>query len=136
MIWYPCPYHYKFYLPCIRPQGTEGKKLFRKRAVGIDDALQWLSENTDALVELTLATDTYLTATDRRRLNAVHPGIISVIPELTGTTPLTDARQKTIDLSRSMEDLFRDYFHHEKGQEPNEEIMQLFTEMLAGEDEL
>ena len=115
---------------------TEGKKLLRKRAVGIDDALQWLSENTDALVELTLATDTYLTATDRRRLNAVHPGIISVIPELTGTTPLTDARQKTIDLSRSMEDLFRDYFHHEKGQEPNEEIMQLFTEMLAGEDEL
>ena len=66
----------------------------------------------------------------------MHPGIIWVIPELTGTTPLTDARQKTIDLSRSMEDLFRDYFHHEKGQEPNEEIMQLFTEMLAGEDEL
>jgi len=33
-----------------------------------------------------------------------------------------------------MEDLFRDYFRYEKGQEPNGEIMNLFTEILA-EDE-
>jgi exonuclease SbcD len=34
-----------------------------------------------------------------------------------------------------MEELFRDYFKHEKGQEPGEELMNLFTEILA-EDEL
>lgn len=114
---------------------TQGRKLLRKRAEGMEEALQWLSEHTDALVELTLVTDTYLTAADRRRLNAVHSGIISVIPEVTGAAALTAARQKTIDLSGSMEDLFRDYFRHEKGQDPNEEIMKLFTEMMAEEDE-
>jgi exonuclease SbcD len=33
-----------------------------------------------------------------------------------------------------MNDLFRDYFKHAKGQEPNEEIMELFAEILS-EDE-
>jgi exonuclease SbcD len=33
-----------------------------------------------------------------------------------------------------MTELFRDYFKHEKGQAPNDEIMQLFTELLAEEE--
>ncbi len=114
---------------------TGGKKLLRKRADGVEEALQWLSESTDALVELTLATDTYLTATDRRRLQSAHKGIVWLIPEVKGTSDLADANQNTIDPAQSMEDLFKDYFKHEKGCDPNEEIMQLFTEMLAEEDE-
>ena len=39
-----------------------------------------------------------------------------------------------IDQNQKMEELFRDYFKHEKGQAPNEEIMQLFTELLAEEE--
>jgi len=114
---------------------TSGKKLLRKRAEGFDEALQWLAENKDALVELTLVTETFLTATERRQLNTAHPGIVSIIPEVTNAANLTGSRQKQIDLSRSMEELFRDYFKHEKGQEPGEELMNLFTEILA-EDEL
>jgi exonuclease SbcD len=114
---------------------TSGKKLLRKRAEGIDEALQWLAQNKDALVELTLVTETFLTATERRQLNTAHPGIVSIIPEVTNAANLTGSRQKQIDLSRSMEELFRDYFKHEKGQEPGDELMNLFTEILA-EDEL
>jgi DNA repair protein SbcD/Mre11 len=113
---------------------TKGKKLLRKRAEGLEEALQWLAQNQDALVELTLVTETFLTALERRQINAAHPGIVAVIPEVTSDNILTGSHQKQIDLSRSMEDLFRDYFRHEKGQEPNEEIMNLFTEILA-EDE-
>jgi DNA repair protein SbcD/Mre11 len=113
---------------------TKGKKLLRKRAEGLEEALKWLAQNQDALVELTLVTETFLTALERRQINAAHPGIVAVIPEVTNDNILTGSHQKQIDLSRSMEDLFRDYFRHEKGQEPNVEIMNLFTEILA-EDE-
>lgn len=114
---------------------TRGKRLLRKKAQGMEEALQWLTENRDALVELTLVTDTFLTAMDRRKLNAVHPGIVSLIPEVANANDLMGHPQKQIDLNQSMEALFRDYFIHGKGQEPNEEIMQLFNEILAEEEE-
>ena len=113
---------------------TRGKKLLRKRAEGLDDALLWLAEHQDCLVELTLVTDTFLTAMERRQLGAVHSGIVSIIPEVSHTVQMPGSLEKPIDLSRSMEELFCDYFRHEKGQEPNDEIMNLFTEILA-EDE-
>ena len=113
---------------------TKGKRLLRKRAEGLEEALQWLGENQDVLVELTLVTDTFLTAMERRQLNAVHSGIVSIIPEVTNATNLVGSRQKQIDLSRSMEELFCDYFRHDKGQEPNDEIKSLFTEILAEEE--
>ncbi|KOH45457.1 metallophosphoesterase family protein [Sunxiuqinia dokdonensis] len=113
---------------------SQGKKLLRKRAEGLEDALQWLAENQDCLVELTLVTDTFLTALERKQLNVAHSGIVAIIPEVIHADELIDTIQKKIDLTRSMEELFRDYFKHEKGQEPNEELMNLFTEILA-EDE-
>lgn len=112
---------------------TRVKPLLRKRARGVEAALQWLAENPNALVELTLATDTFLTAVDRRNLHAAHPGIVAIIPEVANAENLFTTHHKQIDLSRSVEALFRDYFFHEKGQEPNEEIMQLFTEIMAEE---
>jgi exonuclease SbcD len=113
---------------------TKGKKLFRKRVEGIDGALQWLAENQDCLVELTLVSETYLTAKERKQLSAAHPGIVTIIPEVTNTSELVDVHQTKIDLSRSMTELFCDYFKHEKGQEPNEDLLNLFTEMLAEEE--
>ncbi|WP_286856305.1 MULTISPECIES: metallophosphoesterase family protein [unclassified Proteiniphilum] len=112
---------------------TRVKPLLRKRAMGVEAALQWLAENPNALVELTLATDTFLTAVDRKNLHAAHPGIVAIIPEVANAENLFTTHHKQIDLSRSEEALFRDYFFHEKGQEPNEEIMQLFTEIMAEE---
>jgi len=101
--------------------------------MGVDEALQWLSENRDALVELTIVTDTFLTARERKVLSAAHPAIVSVIPEVTHVEIPGGSETRAIDLSRDMEALFRDYFLHVKGQEPNDELMQLFHEMLAEE---
>ena len=113
---------------------TCGKKLLRKKAIGMEEAIAWLMENKDSLVELTLVTDTFLTARERRQLNAVHGGIVAIIPEVQNELLIKGSGQKSIDLSKSMNELFADYFRHKKGQNPNEDIMKLFTELLAEED--
>ncbi|HCY41930.1 MAG TPA: exonuclease sbcCD subunit D [Prolixibacteraceae bacterium] len=114
---------------------TKGKKLLRKRAEGIDEALLWLTENPDCLVELTMVTDTYLTAPERKQLSAAHDGIVTIIPEVKNASEFSGGNKKSIDLTKTMEELFTDYFRHEKGQEPNEEVMKLFTEILAEEED-
>ena len=114
---------------------TRGKKLLRKRAEGIEEALQWLTENPECLVELTMVTDTYLTAHERKRLSSAHNGIVTIIPEVKNATGVSSGNKKSIDLSKSMEELFVDYFRHTKGQAPNADLMALFTELLAENEE-
>ncbi len=116
-------------------QLTTVRPLLRKRAYGVDEAIAWLTDNSNALVELTLVTDTYITAKDRRRLNAAHNGIVTIIPEVLNADMFVENSKKQIDLTQSMESLFSDYFNHSKGQLPNEDIMNLFKEILAEEDE-
>lgn len=111
-----------------------GKKLLRFRAEGVDPALEWLLQNQDCLVELTLATDNFLSATERKQLNAAHDGIVALIPEVKNTAVSENLSRKNIDPGKSMDALFREYFQFAKGQEPNDEIMQLFTEILAKEE--
>ena len=113
---------------------TSGKPLRRKRANGMDEALQWLHDNQNALVELTLVNDTFLTASDRRILHLAHKGIVAIIPEITDADHLVNFKHKQIDLTKSMGELFRDFFKHEKGQEPNSDLINLFTEILAEEE--
>lgn len=111
-----------------------GKKLLRKRAAGIEEALGWLAANPDCLVELTVVTDTFLTAAERKQLASAHPGIVTIIPEVNNQQDLALGTRKNIDLSKDMATLFSDYFRHRKGQDPNDEIMQLFTELMAEEE--
>ena len=111
-----------------------GKKLLRKRAVGIEEALAWLAANPDCLVELTVVTDTFLTAAERKQLASAHPGIVTIIPEVNNQQDLALGTRKNIDLSKDMATLFSDYFRHRKGQDPNDEIMQFFTELMAEEE--
>lgn len=111
-----------------------GKKLLRKRAVGIEEALAWLAANPDCLVELTVVTDTFLTAAERKQLASAHSGIVTIIPEVNNQQDLALGTRKNIDLSKDMATLFSDYFRHRKGQDPNDEIMQLFTELMAEEE--
>jgi exonuclease SbcD len=113
----------------------KGKKLLRKRAEGIGEAIEWLNSNQDCLVELTMVTDTYLTAQERKQLSAAHQGIVAIVPEVKNAAEYSGGNKKGIDLTKNMEELFVDYFRHEKGQEPNEEVMKLFTEILAENDE-
>jgi exonuclease SbcD len=93
--------------------------------------MEWLQQNQDCLVELTLATDNFLTAAERKQLNLVHDGIVALIPEVKNTGISATFNRKNIDPGKSMDALFREYFQFAKGQEPNKEIIQLFTEILA-----
>ena len=97
---------------------SKGKKLLRKRAEGLEEALQWLTENPDCLLELTMVTDTYLTAQERKQLSSAHDGIITIIPEVKNVADFSSRSKKGIDLTNSMEELFSDYFKHKKKQEP------------------
>lgn len=112
---------------------TTPRPLLRKRVKGVDEALQWLSENKDALVELTLVTDTFISAKERRILTNSHDGIVTIIPEVVNTEILTGKNRSQIDLNKSMEELFTEYFIHEKDQVPNEDIINLFREILGEE---
>jgi len=114
---------------------TKGKRLLRKRSSSIDDAIDWLKENHDALVELTMETETYLTAEERKRLYAVHDGIVSLIPDVVNKKELLGPSRHIVDLSKGIEELFAEYFKHAKGQEANENILKLFKEVLSEEDE-
>lgn len=109
---------------------TAGKRLIRHRAEGADEALQWLTQNPDTLVELTLVTESYLTATERKAILTAHDGIVAIIPEIrnTGTEP---TERKTINLNQEMDNLFKDYFHSKTGQPINDELLTLFQEIKA-----
>lgn len=113
---------------------ASGKRLLRKKANGMVEALDWLQNNQEALVELTLVSDNYLNAADRKLLTQAHSGIISIIPEVQNPDLLNDNSQQ-IDLSQSMEALFTDYFTHVKGVGPNLEIVELFKEILANDSD-
>ena len=112
---------------------AKGKRLLRYRADGVEKAIEWLRDNTDALVELTLVSDTYITAQERKQLLEVHPNIISIIPDIK-SKELVASDRSMADLSKNTEELFRDYFIKEKGQEPSDSLMTLFKEMLAEEE--
>jgi len=113
---------------------SKGKQLYRVKFDSVDNAIQWLEDNPHTLVELTLVSDTYLNAIDKARLNDAHPAIINIIPEICSEN-VSELGLKTIDLSRNISDLFVDYFKNKYGQEPNDAILSLFSEVLAVEEE-
>src|SRR5690554_672333 len=113
---------------------TKGKKLQRKRFDDIDAAVEWLQENADSLVELTMVTDQYMRSEDRKRLLQVHPGIVTLIPELINLEQV-ESQTQALDLNQSIEDLFKQYFQHRHGVEVNNELFDLFREVKAEQNQ-
>lgn len=113
---------------------SSGKRLIRKRFENTDDAVAWLNANPDIYVELTIVSDIYLAARDRKRMLDAHDGIIALIPESRQSLIQGNQADAPIDPGQSMEELFRSYFISRKGQQPSENIMDLFREILATED--
>lgn len=109
----------------------QGRDLYRKRFENVDQAVAWLKENPGCLVELTMATDDYLSADDRKKLHNAHDGIVTIIPEVKNALPGEHGQEHHIDLNKDMESLFKDYFKYKHGQEPNEEITSIFREVLG-----
>lgn len=110
---------------------TSGYPLARKRFEGVDEAVAWLTGHPGVWVEVTVATDTYLTAAESKAILESNDGIVCLIPEVKGAS-VADERVASIhDLRSDVNALFAEYFRQRKGQEPNEEIMALFKETLS-----
>lgn len=114
---------------------TQGRPLLRMRATTVDEAVDWLQQHPNSLVELTMATDTYLKAEERKRLYAAHDGIVMLIPEAQHPDADGENHRNTIDLTQNMEELFKAYFRNAKGQEPSDAILHLFKEILSEEED-
>lgn len=111
-----------------------GKPLIRKKFDDLNNACEWLAQNVDSLVELTIESDDFLSADDRKMLNDAHPNIISLIP-LVKSVSSTVAAQNRVDLNKNIAELFRDYFKSKHQQEAPDDIMSLFNEIQSAENE-
>lgn len=110
----------------------KGKRLIRKRFEQIDQAISWLKNNPEVLVELTIVADDFLKSSERKALYDAHPGIITIIPEVKNKVRNTDHKQ--INLQQNTTALFEQYFEHYYKQAPNQELMDLFMEIKAEKD--
>lgn len=95
--------------------------------------MAWLQNNQQALVEITMVTNEFLSAKDRKALNEAHPAIVNIIPEVKNKAFVLN-QQGAIDLSKSIEQLFTEYFYRSKGQKPDIAMLELFKEVLGTED--
>jgi DNA repair protein SbcD/Mre11 len=114
---------------------TKGKRLLRKSFSDISLAIEWLKENEDALVELTIITEKFLSGEEKKRLLDANHGIITIIPEVRDKTFLESISCQSIDLSKSNEELFREYFQFKNETLPNDRLINLFKELQAEKGE-
>jgi len=114
---------------------SKGKKLLREKFDDIDNAVKWLTENKNALIELTIVSETYLTAEERKRLYNAHDCIVNIIPEVKSAASSVENQADSIAVSKRIDELFVDYFKYKNGgQVPNERIVKLFKEILSVEE--
>lgn len=113
----------------------KGKKLSHGKFDNIDEAISWLYDHSNDLVTLTIVSDNYLEAEDKKRLTEAHSGLIQIIPQIKRINE-TEGNAAEIDLSLSIEKLFNEYFKSKnKGQEPSEGLMEVLREVLGEEGE-
>lgn len=106
-----------------------GKRLVKQRFDSVEAAILWLTENQHCWVELTIQTDTFLSADDQKRLYDAHTGIVHIIPDIQAGEGAESVRP-TIDLSKDMKSLFGDYFMAKHGVKPNDDLLGIFDEVL------
>ncbi len=104
-----------------------GKPLFRKKFNDIPEAISWLQENQNALVELTLEREEFLKPSELKMLYDNHSGILNIIPIVKNQINELSLNS-SIDLTKDIQSLFIDYFFSKKNQKPNQELLDLFNE--------
>ena len=106
-----------------------GKSLARKTFNNVETAAEWLTENQNSLVELTLESETFLTAEERKRIYQTHHGIVHLIPKIRNQE-FNENELRTVNLNQDIQSLFKDYFKSKNnGQEANEDLIDMFNEI-------
>ena len=106
---------------------NNGKRLMRVSFDNIEEAEQWLLQNPETLVELSIKVDEFLTASQRKRIFNAHNGIVNLIPVSTKQEQEND--DENFSINEDIEKLFIKYFQTKKNIEPNEEILNIFREL-------
>lgn len=109
------------------------KKLYQKTFEDMDTALAWFAEHPDALIQLTFISDETLSPILTKQLNEAHKGIVPPINFHARNQDALNGKETTINPDTDdIRSLFVEYFKTKnKGQEPNEELIQLFNEIRA-----
>jgi exonuclease SbcD len=109
----------------------KGKALVRKTFQSVEKAVEWLNENQNTLVELTLESETFLKAEERKLLYQSHEGIVYLIPKVKNQE-IDENISSEINLSQDIQTLFQKYFKSKNnGQEANEDLIHLFNEIVS-----
>jgi exonuclease SbcD len=108
----------------------KGRKLLCETFDDVNEAAKWLVENKEAFTEITMRTDDFLTSKQNKLLRDASENLVNIIPEPKSRMSRENNDQK-IDMHQSVTELFKQYFTDAQGQEPNEEIMDLFSEILT-----
>lgn len=112
---------------------TSGRTLHRVRFSSISETVNWLLNNPNTLVELTIESDTFISTEDLKTINNSHDGIIHIIPIIKKIDEDGNQIQTgKVNLDQDINGIFVDYFKAKnKLQEPNEELLALFKEVLT-----
>jgi exonuclease SbcD len=111
----------------------KGRQLAREKFQNIDMAIDWLSQNQEKIVEITIESDEFLSAADRKKLYNAHDFIINIIPDIRNAEK-NRMPGLQIDMSKNIKELFVDYFKSKNQQEPDKDLLKLFNEVLSHED--
>jgi exonuclease SbcD len=106
-----------------------GKKLKRVRFDSVAEALNWLENNQNTFVELTFATEKYIEANTKHSFYQAHQRIVYLIPEILSNSTFTQSNNQ-LNLSKQTEELFVEYFTKIHSKEPNQELLDLFKEVM------
>ncbi|SIO25263.1 metallophosphoesterase family protein [Algoriphagus halophilus] len=115
---------------------TQGRPLYRKTFENLPDTISWLEANPYCFVEITYITEHSIDAATRKAIMKSHDGIVNLIPQIKNQSGQENYSLKVEDLGKDMSSLFQLFYQSEKGQEPNEELMEIFREVISQNNEL
>jgi exonuclease SbcD len=105
------------------------RPLLRHRSNDLSEALQWLTAHTHAIAELSLESDTYLTANQLLPLHQAHSDLFLVPVVRAESTVEQDDLEP--DIQQDISTLFNSYVLATRGQEAGPELIAIFKEVLA-----
>ena len=112
---------------------TGGRKLLRQSFETVDAAVEWLTQHSDAIVEITMITDTFLTTEQLQQLRQSHDFILGIVPRVKNAAQ-SGANDEPADPMQDVETLFVQFFKSQNDDlDPNDELLSLFREVIGRE---
>ncbi|MFW5852031.1 MAG: metallophosphoesterase family protein, partial [Bacteroidota bacterium] len=110
------------------------RELHRVTSASIEEAREWLEKHQNCYVELSIHTDMFISPADIKSLHDVHDGIIYLIPLVNQQEGENGDVVQDFSQTRSIDELFSEYFISKTGTEPNHEILSIFNEIRSNSE--